>query len=107
MYNINAKLLFDLIMRFVHSLISLCKLINHFNISLIKLYIYISFDLFLHVISDPLHERNNIQVSDQIISGWGLGGGGGGGGGGGITSYIWQSTHVLAEWPPFIALQGI
>ena len=29
--------------------------------------------------------------------------GGGGGGGGGVTSYIWHSTDVRAEydWPPF------
>ena len=38
--------------------------------------------------------------------------GGGGGGGGGVcgekvTSYIWQSTDVRAEWIPFSALPGI
>ena len=39
----------------------------------------------------------------------GLGGGGGGSaeGGGGVTSYIWHSTDVRAEWPPFSALPGI
>ena len=39
-----------------------------------------------------------------------LGGGGGGGGavgGWGVTSYIWHSTDVRAEWPPFSALPGI
>ena len=37
-------------------------------------------------------------------------GGGGGGGGGGVTSYIWHSMDVRAEWPPFppfSALPGI
>ena len=29
------------------------------------------------------------------------------GGGGGVTSYIWHSTDVQAEWPPFSALPGI
>ena len=29
------------------------------------------------------------------------------GGGGGVTSYIWQSTDVHAEWPPFSALPVI
>ena len=29
------------------------------------------------------------------------------GGGGGVTSYIWHSTDVRAEWPPFSALPGI
>ena len=31
------------------------------------------------------------------------GGGGGGGGGAGrrVTSYIWHSTDMRAEWPPF------
>ena len=33
--------------------------------------------------------------------------GGGGGWGGGVTSYIWHSTVVHAEWPPFSALPGI
>ena len=32
---------------------------------------------------------------------------GGEGGGGGVTSYIWHSTDVRAEWPPFSALPGI
>ena len=27
--------------------------------------------------------------------------------GGGVTSYIWHSTDVRAEWPPFSALPGI
>ena len=27
----------------------------------------------------------------------------GGGGGGGVTSYIWHSTDVRAEWPPFFS----
>ena len=26
--------------------------------------------------------------------------------GGGVTSYIWHSTDVHAEWPPFSALPG-
>ena len=30
-----------------------------------------------------------------------------GGGGGGVASYIWHSTDVRAEWPPFSALPGI
>ena len=30
-----------------------------------------------------------------------------GGGGEGVTSYIWHSTDVRAEWPPFPALPGI
>ena len=34
-------------------------------------------------------------------------GGGGGAGAGGVTSYIWHSTDVCAEWPPFSALPGI
>ena len=29
------------------------------------------------------------------------------GGGGGVTSYIWHSTDLHAEWPPFSALPGI
>ena len=29
------------------------------------------------------------------------------GGGGGVTSSIWHSTDVRAEWPPFLALPGI
>ena len=35
------------------------------------------------------------------------GGGGGGGGGGVVTSNIWHSTDVRAEWSPFSALPGI
>ena len=31
----------------------------------------------------------------------------GGGGGRGVTSYIWHSTDVRAEKPPFSALSGI
>ena len=31
----------------------------------------------------------------------------GGGGGGRVTSYIWYSTDVSAECPPFSALPGI
>ena len=38
---------------------------------------------------------------------WGGGGGGGGGGVKGVTFYIWHSTDVRAEWPPFSALPGI
>ena len=44
---------------------------------------------------------------------WPRGGGGGagevarGGGGGAITSYIWHSTDVRAEWHPFSALSAI
>ena len=41
---------------------------------------------------------------------WGGGGRGGregGGGGQGVTFYIWHSTDVRAEWPPFSALPGI
>ena len=37
----------------------------------------------------------------------GLGVGSGGGVGGGVTSYIWHSMDVRAEWPPFSALPGI
>ena len=33
----------------------------------------------------------------------GIGVGGGGWGGGGVTSHIWHSTDVRAEWPPFSA----
>ena len=33
--------------------------------------------------------------------------GGGGGGGRGVTSYIWHSMDVRAEWPPFSTLPGI
>ena len=33
--------------------------------------------------------------------------GGGGGGGEGVTSYIWQSMDVRAEWPPFSVLPDI
>ena len=33
--------------------------------------------------------------------------GGGGGWGGWVTSYIWHSTGVHAEWPPISALPGI
>ena len=29
------------------------------------------------------------------------------GGGGGVTSYIWHSTDVRAEWPPFSVLPNI
>ena len=40
--------------------------------------------------------------------GGGAGGGGGGGGGGGrVTSYIWPSADVCAEWPNFSVLSGI
>ena len=35
------------------------------------------------------------------------GGGGEAGKGAGITSYIWHSTDVLAECPPFSVLPGI
>ena len=37
------------------------------------------------------------------------GGGGGGNGAGGprVTSYIWHSTDVRAEWPPFSAQPSI
>ena len=31
----------------------------------------------------------------------------GGWGGVGVTSYIWHSMDVRAEWPPFSALPGI
>ena len=34
-----------------------------------------------------------------FVMGWGAGGG--------VTSYIWHSTDVRAEWPPFSALLGI
>ena len=36
-----------------------------------------------------------------------MGVGVGGQGGGGVTSYIWHSTDVRGEWPPFSALPGI
>ena len=37
----------------------------------------------------------------------GGGGGGGGRGGGRVTSYMWHSTDVRAEWPPSSALPDI
>ena len=35
------------------------------------------------------------------------GGGGGEAGGGVVTSYIWHSMDVRAEWPPFSVLPSI
>ena len=40
-----------------------------------------------------------------FVSLWG--GGGWGGGGGGVTSYIWYSMDVHAEWPSVSALPSI
>ena len=42
-----------------------------------------------------------------VCVGGGGGWGGRGEGGGLVTSYIWHSTDVRAEWPPFSALPGI
>ena len=41
------------------------------------------------------------------LGGGGWGGGGGGRGGNFLSSYIWQSMDVRAEWPPFSALPCI
>ena len=44
------------------------------------------------------------KFSDLVEGGGGgVRGGGGGGGGGGVTSYIWHSADVRAEWPPFFS----
>ena len=41
----------------------------------------------------------SIELLGEILRG----GGGGGGGGAGVTSYIWHSTDVRAEGPPFFS----
>ena len=45
------------------------------------------------------------MVGSRGRGGWGAGAGGEEERG--LTSYIWQSTDVRAEWPPFSALPGI
>ena len=49
-------------------------------------------------------DQTTVLTPSVWTSGWGCGGGGGVGR---VTSYIWHSTYVRAEWPPFSALPGI
>ena len=48
--------------------------------------------------SRPQHSKNDDNTADSF---------GGGGAWGRDTSYIWHSTDVRAEWPPFSVLPDI
>ena len=52
-------------------------------------------------------KKNQLSFFLNLYRTRGGGGGGCGGVGGGVTSYIWHSTDVRAEWSPFSALPGI